>query len=201
MCDGAEVTENYLGDLLQVLFPYFNQDKEKFKDIMTKSKPVIDEEMNKRISSALTESEKDVKESLAFSGLFKRLNFERCHGSKFETPNCSEFLLCVLALRILKRPATANQISILLAVIFPALLKNFLELKTSVQDVLSDEKEFVKTLKSGAPYYKINSIMTRNTQKLLEDFVKNTHNQEQLKKAFFDNSVLNSLLMSIDIYI
>ena len=184
------------------MFPYFNQDNEKLKEIMAKPKPIMDERMHKAVSSAIIDCEKDITESLAFPGLFKRLKFERYHGNKkLETPNCSEFLLCVLALQIIKKPATTNQISILLSVLFPALLKNLQELRTSVEDVLSEEKEFVKRLKMGVPYYKINSIEIRNTKKLLEDFVKNTHNQMQLQKAYFDHSVLKCLLNSIEIHI
>ena len=202
MCDGVEVSETDLTDLLKVIFPYFNQNNEKCKEIMAKSKPVVDESMHKIISSSLLDSEKDIKESLVFPGLFKRLFFERYHGNNiFEKPNCSEFLLCVLALQIIKKQATANQISLLLIILFPALLNNLQELKASVQDVLSEEKEFVKSMKMGVPYYKINSIETRNTKKLLEDFVKNTHNQMQLRKSFFDHSVLKCLLKSIDIHI
>ena len=183
------------------MFPYFNQDNENLKEIMAKSKPNMDERMHKTISSAIIDCEKDITESLAFPGLFKRLRFERYGNNKLETPNCSEFLLCVLALQIIKKPATTNQISILLCVLFPALLKNLQELRASVEDVLSEEKEFVKRLKRGVPYYKINSIEIRNTKKLLEDFVKNTHNQMQLQKAYFDHSVLNCLLNLIDIHI
>lgn len=202
MCDKVELSETDLTDLLKVIFPYFNQNNEKCKEIMAKSKPVLDESMHKIISSSLLESEKDIKESLVFPGLFKRLFFETIHeNNMLEKPNCSEFLLCVMALQIIKKQATANQISILLTVLFPALLNNLPELKASVQDVLTEEKEFVKSMEMGVPYYKINSIEIRSTKKLLEDFVKNTHNQMQLKKSFFDHTVLRCLLMSIDINI
>ena len=202
MCNGVEVSETDLTDLLKVVFPYFNQNNEKCKEIIAKPKPVLNESMHKIISSSLLDSEKDIKISLVVPGIFKRLLFERYHGNNMlETPNCSEFLLCVLALQIIKKQASANQISILLTVLFPALLNNLQELKASVQVILSEEKEFVKTTIVGVPYYKINSIEIRSSKKLLEDFVKNTHNQMQLQKSFFDHSVLKCLLKSIDIHI
>ena len=158
--------------------------------------------MDRIISSTMIDSQNEIEGSLVFPSLIKRFDFERCHRSnKFEKPNCSEFLLCVLALKIIKKPATVNQIAILISVIFPALLNNLQEFKTSVEEVLSEEKEFVKSFELSVPYYRINSIEIRNTKKLLEDFVKNTHNHMQLQKAYFDPSVLNCLLKSIDIYV
>ena len=194
----VKVSDEDLNDLLTVLFPYFNQDKDICLDIITKAKHVDDE----RIHNTLSESEQKLEESLAFPGLFKRLNFERYNGTKkWEKPNCSEFLLCVLALQIIKQPATANQISILLSIIFPALLQNLKELKRSIDEVLSEEKEFVRSPKMGIFYYNINSIELRNTKKMLKEFVQNIHNQEKFYESYFDSSVLNCFFKSIDIHV
>ena len=75
MCDRGEFSDTDLTDLLKVTFPYFNQNNEKCKEIMAKSKPVLDESMHKIISSSLLDSEKDIKEcARAFTGY--HYNFE-----------------------------------------------------------------------------------------------------------------------------
>ena len=161
---------------------------------------IVNQELLEKIPNILEESKSELEESLLFSSLMKRLVMEyNAAAKKLHKPDCSEFLLCTLALLVFRLKATVDQIAIFLSLIFPALLPHLTELKEALLEVLSEEKEFVGKEKDGKLFYEINTIELKNAKKMLEEFAKIPHNFNGLKEAYFDDKGLHDLLMLIDL--
>ena len=167
--------------------------------MVTSHRMMVNQELMKKIPKILEESKSELEESLLFSGLLKRLMMENNTTKKLNKPDCSEFLLCTLALLVFRQKATVDQIAIFLSLIFPALLPHLTELKEALLEVLSEEKEFVGKERDGKLFYEINTIELKNAKKMLEEFVKIPHNFNGLKEAYFDDNGLHELLKSIDL--
>ena len=168
--------------------------------MVTSHKMIVNQELLEKIPNILEESKSELEESLLFSNLMKRLVMEyNAAAKKLHKPDCSEFLLCTLALLVFRQKATVDQIAIFLSLIFPALLPHLTELKEALLEVLSEEKEFVGKEKDGKLFYEINTIELKNAKKMLEEFAKIPHNFNGLKEAYFDDKGLHDLLMLIDL--
>ena len=167
--------------------------------MVTSHKMIVNQELLEKIPNILEESKSELEESLLFSSLMKRLVMECNTAKKLHKPDCSEFLLCTLALLVFRQKATVDQIAIFLSLIFPALLPHLTELKEALLEVLSEEKEFVGKEKDGKLFYEINTIELKNAKKMLEEFAKIPHNFNGLKEAYFDDEGLHDLLMLIDL--
>ena len=183
--------------VLTVIFPYFNQNHLDIDYIWRiKNKDSLD------TNSVLKVLKIHPEESFLLPCLKTRIEslFTKSKRSQdHKEPDCSEFLLVILALLILDQAAGVEQILVLLVLLFPGLSKHRGELKQMICDTLTEEKEFVIKEIKGRVHYKINTIEMRNSRKMLEDFVQNQHNFNDLKNSFFDPKCLAGLFKSIGI--
>ena len=114
-------------------------------------------------------------------------------------PDCSEFLLVTLALLILQRSASIDEITVLLFLLFPGLAHHKAELKEMVKETVTEEKEFVIKEINGRVHYKINTIELRNSKRMLEEFVQNQHNFKGLQETFFEPKSFAKVFTSIGV--
>lgn len=193
--------------VLTVIFPYFNEFPTDCSNVMNHfdNKDVnVDHEKLHEFQNILSSSRKQFEDSLLFPNLLRVMEFNKPKKIKIaKEPDCSDFLLCTLALLLIQKPASLNQICILLGLLFPAFLLDLDELKDALTEVLTEAKEFVSTETNGVSYFKINSIELRNSTKMLRDFVKCSHNFNELRDTFFDTKPdsLNVLLKSVGIQV
>ena len=190
-----------------MIFPYFNEFPTDCANVMNHFNDQdvnLDHEKLHEFQKILSSSRKQFEESLLFPNLLRVLEFNKPKKIKeAKEPDCSDFLLCTLALLVIRKPASVDQICYLLGVLFPAFLLDLDELKAALIEVLTEAKEFVSTEMHGVSYFKINSIELKNSTKMLRDFVKCSHNFNELRDTYFDTKPdsLNVLLKSVGIQV
>ena len=198
---------------LTIIFPYYGANIEECQkmilevyncqpDHMTNTrarlKPELLEKLSSRMEKQLTRHSGQIERALLAPQLLERFRLEGMRSLKSRKyPECSEFLLVMFSLLVLKRPVSVDQISVFLSVLFPALQPHIVSLKKTISDTLQG-KEFFEEQVGNTKLYRLNSIEHSKSLKLLEDFIKMPHNLRELKEAAFDADMLDFYLKSIN---
>lgn len=193
----TEATKECVRTVLTVLFPYFNENLSEIDSILLeKDNPCED-------AGILVKALNLQSENIFLLPCFKSrlLSLYKTSKTSFEgkRPDCSEFLLTTLALLILQRPSTVEEITVLLLLLFPGLAPHKKELKEMVKETVTEEKEFVIKEINGQVHYKINTIELRNSKRMLEEFVQNQHNFKGLQETFFEPKSFAGIFASIGV--
>ena len=162
-------------------------------------KPEILEKLMKRTEKQFSNSSEQIEKTLLTPRLLKRFQMSGCKSlTRKKYPECSEFLLVLLALLILKKSASVDQLAIFLALLFPALQPHIAKLKVSLSELLPQGKEFFEEQIGDTKFYKLNSIEHSKAVKMVEEFTKMPHNLRELKESAFDGEILEFYLKSIN---
>ena len=195
---------------LTIIFPYYGDNMDQCRQMILKVyncnpddmgntrarlKPNLLEKLTKRMEKQLSTNSMQIERTLLSPRLLRRIKMQ---GSKYlkrkKYPECSEFLLVLLALLVIRRSVTVSQLVIFLALLFPAMQPHIPSLNRSVSEILSQGKEFVQEQLEDVKLYKLNSIEFSKSVKMLEDFIKMPHNRKQLKESAFDPNTLEFYL-------
>ena len=199
---------------LTIIFPYYGDNMDQCRAMILKVyncnpddmgntrarlKPNLLEKLTKRMEKQLSNNSMQIERTLLSPRLLRRIKME---GSKYlkrkKYPECSEFLLVLLALLVIRRSVTVAQLVIFLALLFPAMQPYIPSLNRSVSEILSQGKEFFQEQLGDVKLFKLNSIEYSKSVKMLEDFIKMPHNRKQLKESAFDPNTLEFYLKSIN---
>ena len=183
----------------QMIFQVYNCNPEDRTNSRVRLKPEILEKLMARTEKQFSNCSEQIEKTLLNPRLLKRLQLE---GSKSLTrkkyPECNEFLLVLLALLVLKKSASVDQLAIFLALLFPALQPHIAKLKISIAELLPQGKEFFQEQIGDTKFYKLNSIEHSKSVKMVEEFTKMPHNLRELKESAFDGEILEFYLKSIN---
>ena len=183
----------------QMIYEVYNCNPDDSTNSRVRLKPEILEKLMKRTEKQFSNCSEQIEMTLLSPRLLKRLQLDglKCLTRK-KYPECNEFLLVLLALLILRKSASVDQLAIFLSLLFPALQPHISKLKSSISELLPQGKEFFVEQVGDTKLYRLNSIEHSKSVKILEEFTKMPHNLRELKDSAFDGETLEFYLKSIN---